>query len=218
MNTLQTDTATSDHGTALVPVPPQATPATPAKVKPKAKRAKGNGKAVAKAGKVDQPVDAVTGVYPGLKRWPAKAGPVPSRVEIIMARAMLRSKIIGTKRELAAAAYLRLCANDYPVVGCIDLALQAVFTGSSLNPIMNAVNETLVRAYGYVTPIKVKAGRHTSYRLQLTGKGKAVIERYATAQGIALDLSPYLPAAKPAPVAKLKAVAETKALAACVAA
>lgn len=212
MNTLNNDTAISDAGTALVPVPAAPTPATPAKVKPKAKRAKGNGKAITK--QAEKPVDAVTGVYPGLKRWPAKAGPVPSRAELIMARAMLRSKIIGTKRELAAAAYLRPCANDYSVVGCIDLALQAVFQGSSLNPIMNAVNETLVRAYGYVTPIKVKAGRHTSYRLQLTGKGKAVIERYATAQGIAIDLTPYLPAAKPVAVAKAKAVAETKALAA----
>jgi hypothetical protein len=107
---------------------------------------------------VDRTAEKV-GYFPNLEAWPRdKAGPPPSRDNIIAARALLGGNQ-SSKRELAVAAYLRPDALKYHT-GQVALALQLV-RGGSFNPLLNVVNRDLVRKWklGEVDKVKIKLHR-----------------------------------------------------------
>jgi len=130
-----------------------------------------------------KPGDPYTGSYANLKTWPRdKAGPPPSRDNIIAARALLASNASnGTKRELAVAAYLRPDALKYHT-NQVALALQLV-CGGSLNPLLNVANRDLERKWklGRVHKVKIEGG--TAYQFRPNETGLRRIEKFKAGLG-----------------------------------
>jgi hypothetical protein len=135
-----------------------------------------------------KPKDVITGPYAGaLKRWPKAYGPVPTRIELAKARALVGGRA-GSKRELAVAAYLRPCAGSY-TTGMVAWATKAVFN-DTYNPILNVVNAEL-GADGAKLVNVVKTKIHPkghkaglAYVLTPTKAGQRVIDKFFEANGL----------------------------------
>lgn len=129
--------------------------------------------------------DAYLGAYPKLKAWPKAAGAAPTRMHIVMARALLNSpRAAGSKRELAIAAYLRddaASVNTHLVAKAL-----ADVVGGTLNPLLNVVNRDVAGANGLNLGkcIKAKVEGGTSYRLELNARGKARVAKYLATHGM----------------------------------
>jgi hypothetical protein len=128
-----------------------------------------------------KPGDPYTGSYANLKAWPRdKAGPPPSRDNIIAARGLVGSNR-PSKRELAVAAYLRSVALKYHT-NQVALALQLV-CGGSLNPLLNVANRDLERKWnlGKVHKVKIEGG--TAYQFRPNETGLRRIEKFKAGLG-----------------------------------
>jgi hypothetical protein len=112
-----------------------------------------------------------------LAAWTVSAGPAPLRTHILTARALGMGA--GTKRELAVAAYLRDEANQFTLSKVAE-ALRAVL-GGEFNVQRNVVNG--LQAGGLVKINKVTAEDGTSYRLELTAKGEARVNKWLAEHG-----------------------------------
>jgi hypothetical protein len=123
-------------------------------------------------GEPGKPADEVLASYPNLAAWPVSAGPVPLQTHILTARALGMGA--GTKRELAVAAYLRDEASQFTLVQ-VGEALRAVL-GGEFNVQRNVANS--LQSGGLVKINKVTVDEGTSYRLELTAKGEAKVNKW----------------------------------------
>jgi hypothetical protein len=139
-------------------------------------------------------LDAIYGPYGNkLKFWPKAAGPVPTRDQLITARALLAGGRPASKRELAVAAYLRPQAGNY-TTHQIGVALSTVFN-NAFNEILNVVNIELVDTHRLCTATKVKITPKgdrtgTSYSLALTPKGEKAVKQWRADHGMVIPVEP----------------------------
>lgn len=152
--------------------------------------------------------EAVRAIVPGITKWPAKAGPAPTINEFKLALALLQGSERAVKAITAVAAYFRSCANEYSVEQVAYAVGQVC--GGLADDKRNVVNIRLAGQYGYVTVTKNKATndpRHTAYKLELTVKGKQVVEKYNKAADKPVEAQADEPKVEK-PVKAIKAINE----------